>query len=97
MKKYLLIESHSPYESSEASNDYQLAIELAQSGNDTTLFLVQNGVLPARKNSSSGHSLDSLLQNGVKVVCDEFSLRERGIYSDAIAAGIETGPLDIDV
>ena len=96
MSKYLLIESRDPFDTKEVSNDYQLAADLAKSGNETTLFLVQNGVLPVRKNAKR-NGLDTLLDGGVKIVCDEFSLRERGIYSSAIAKGIEIGPLDIVV
>lgn len=96
MSKYLLIESRDPFETKEVANDYQLAVDLAKAGNDTTLFLVQNGVLPVRK-SAKRNGLHALLGSGVKIVCDEFSLRERGIYSQAIAKGIEIGPLDIVV
>ena len=96
MNKYLLIESRDPFETREVANDYQLAVDLARQGNDTTIFLVQNGVLPVRRDTLR-KEINNLLENGVKVICDEFSLRERGIYSNSIATGIEIGPLDIVV
>lgn len=96
MSTYLLIESRDPFETSEVANDYQLAADLVQQGNDTTLFLVQNGVFPARKGARS-NEFQALIENGVTIVCDEFSLRERGIYSNALAKGVNIGPLDIVV
>ena len=47
MSKYLLIESRDPCESGDVGNYFELAQGLAGDGNDVTLFLVQNGVLPA--------------------------------------------------
>ena len=95
-QKYLLIESRDPFDSKEVDNDYALAIDLAAQGGDTTLFLVQNGVLAARSGARTS-AMNALLNGGVHVVCDEFSLRERGIYGEHIADGVTTGPLDIVV
>lgn len=96
MSKYLLIESRDPFETREVANNYQLAADLANKGFDTTLFLVQNGVMPVRKGALR-NGIHKLLESGVKVICDEFSLHERGIYSDTMAEGVEIGPLDIVV
>ena len=49
MAKYLLIESRDPFETNDVGYFYDLAAGLAQKGNTVTLFLVQNGVLPARR------------------------------------------------
>ena len=48
MTKYLLIESRDPFESNDVGYYYDLAADLARRGDEVTLFLVQNGVLPAR-------------------------------------------------
>ena len=48
MAKYFLIESRSSFDSAQVSQNYQLASDLANAGNETTLFLVENGVLAAR-------------------------------------------------
>jgi len=48
MAKYFLIESRSSFDSTQVSQNYQLASDLANAGNETTLFLVENGVLAAR-------------------------------------------------
>ena len=48
MAKYLLIESRDPFDNNVVARQYELAINLVKEGNEVTLFLVQNGVLPAR-------------------------------------------------
>ena len=44
----------------------------------STLYLVQNGVLPCRA-GADGEALHEALTAGVEVLADDFSLRERGI------------------
>jgi sulfur relay (sulfurtransferase) complex TusBCD TusD component (DsrE family) len=91
MENYLLIESRDPIESNDVTYYYELAKGLAKAGNEVTLFLVQNGVLVARPSTHSA-TLSMLHQNGVTVLADDFSLRERGISKLAdgiVAASIE--------
>lgn len=94
MAKYLLIESRDPFDTNDVRNYYDLAAKLAEQGNEVTLFLVQNGVLPAR---SSAHSrlLEQTSDAGVEVLADEFSLRERGIAPSSLASGVQPAPLDV--
>ena len=94
MAKYLLIESRDPFDSNDVANFYQLANGLVQEGNEVTVFLVQNGVLPAR-NSSKSKPLSDLAENGVAVLADDFSLRERGIEAGRLADGVQASSLDI--
>ncbi len=94
MGQYLLIESRDPFDSADAQNFYDLAAGLAKDGHAVTLFLVQNGVLPARQSAKSG-TLGALANDGVEVLADEFSLQERGISSDRLVAGIKPAPLDV--
>lgn len=96
MAKYLLIASRDPFESRDVDQAYELASGLAKDGNTVTLFLVQNGVLPARKSSRS-EALAKLAAAGVEVLADEFSLRERGIAQDRLAPGVKAAPLDVVV
>jgi intracellular sulfur oxidation DsrE/DsrF family protein len=93
MAKYLLIESRDPFEARDAPRYYDLAAELAKEG-DVTMFLVQNGVLPARRCRES-QRLTDLAKAGVQVLADEFSLRERGIRADALAQGVRPAPIEI--
>jgi len=96
MSKYLLIESRDPFETRDVDYCYELAEGLARAGNAVTLFLVQNGVLPARLSARS-KVLSDLIKAGVEVLADEFSLRERGIPKDRLPAGVKAAPLDIVV
>ncbi len=94
MGQYLLIESRDPFDSADAQNFCDLAAGLAKDGHAVTLFLVQNGVLPARQSAQSG-ALAALANDGVEVLADEFSLQERGISSNRLVAGIKPAPLDV--
>ncbi len=93
MAKYLLIESRDPFDNNDVANYHSLATDLVREGNEVTLFLIQNGVLPARPGSRSD-GLTSVAQAGVDVLADEFSLRERGIATDNLASGVRPAPLD---
>jgi predicted peroxiredoxin len=86
MAKYFLIESRSPFDSPDVNYNYQLALDLANNGNEVTLFLVENGVFVARK-TTSVVSLDTL--NNVNILADDFSLRERGISNDEMRNNIK--------
>lgn len=96
MTKYLLIESRDPFESNEVGYYYDLAADLARRGDEVTLFLVQNGVLPAR---SGVHSdlLAKVAQSGAEILADEFSLRERAIPADALISDVKASPLEVVV
>jgi sulfur transfer complex TusBCD TusB component (DsrH family) len=91
---YLLIESRDPFESHGVSYYYKLTKDLAEAGHDVTLLLVQNGVLAARPSAHSA-TLSALGQSGVKVLADDFSLRERGISK--LAEGVVAAPIDVVV
>ena len=96
MAKYLLIESRDPFDSNDVAAYWDLAKGLARDGNDVTLFLVQNGVLPARQSTKSA-ALAEVQKAGVQVFADEFSLRERGIPNGRLATGVKPAPLDVVV
>ena len=93
MKRYLLIASDDPFSSKDVESFHALAGTLARAGHPVTLFLVQNGVLPARRGPCSS-DLSALAAGGVEVLAEEFSLRERGIATNRLAEGIEAAPLD---
>lgn len=96
MPHYLLIESRDPFESNDVAYLYDLAGSLAGKGNTVTLFLVQNGVLPARPSRTSA-ALARLADSRVRVLADDFSLRERGISLDHLAPGVSAAALDVVV
>ena len=94
MAEYLLIESRDPFESNDVGYFYDLARGLVEAGNQVTLFLAQNGVMPARPSAHSG-ALSKLARSGVTVLADDFSLKERGITK--LAEGVAAAPIDVIV
>ena len=58
-----------------------------------TLFLVQNGVLPARA-TATAVGLDELTAAGVQILADDFSLRERGIVGARLSSAVAAADLD---
>ena len=93
MKNYLLIESRDAFESRDARFVEQTATALRQRGNEVTVFLLQNGVLGSRQKCRCS-TLARMVQAGVKVVADDFSLRERGIQSEELAPGIQLSNME---
>jgi intracellular sulfur oxidation DsrE/DsrF family protein len=94
MTSYLLIESRDPFDSNDARFCCDLAKQLRQQGDAVTVFLVQNGVLPARVGARAD-ALSELAKAGIEILADDYSLRERGIPSDRLAAGVKSAPLDV--
>lgn len=94
MAAYLLIESRDPFESNDVAFFYDLSRSLVDAGDEVTLFLVQNGVLAARPSARSA-ALAALAKAGVKVLADDFSLKERGIAK--LEAGVSASPIDVVV
>lgn len=92
MSKYLLIESREPFESRDSSMLYDLAQGQADAGNEVTVFLIQNGVLPARSGSRYADRFAELTRNGVTVLADDFSLRERAVQR--LAEGVQPATVD---
>ena len=93
MAQYLLIESRDPFDNFTVADDLTLAGDLAAQGNDVCVFLVQNGVMPARREAHSD-VLTNLRGRGVQVLADAFSLRERGIQDGELADGVQPAPID---
>lgn len=92
MAKYLIIESRDPFDSQDSGYFSELVQGISGRGNETTLFLVQNGVLPARKGSSQSDVISRLVKSKVKVLADGFALRERAIKSPV--AGVQVSDID---
>lgn len=79
MGKYLFIESRDPFESHDSQALYDLAQGQAKEGNEVMVFLIQNGVLPARQGSQYAGRFAEPSQGNVEVLADDFSLKERAI------------------
>jgi sulfur relay (sulfurtransferase) complex TusBCD TusD component (DsrE family) len=93
MAEYLLIESRDPFESNDVGYYYELARGLVDAGNHVTLFLVQNAVLAARP-SAQAPQLRALVGTGIKILAEDFALKERGITK--LRDGVQT-PIEIVV
>jgi hypothetical protein len=96
MAKYLLIESRDPFESNDVANMRELAKGLAGDGNKVAVFLVQNGVLPARFGAKA-EGLTKLMAAGIEVCADDFSLRERAITPESLQRGVLPAPIGLVV
>ena len=94
MGEYLLIESRDPFESNDVGYYCELARGLAEAGNQVTLLLVQNAVLAARP-SAQAPQLRALAGSGVKILADDFALKERGMTR--LLDGVQIAPIDIVV
>jgi sulfur relay (sulfurtransferase) complex TusBCD TusD component (DsrE family) len=93
MTNYLFIESRDPFESRDTRFVEQTTTALLQRGNEVTIFLLQNGVLAARKNARDA-TLRRMAEAGVKVLADDFSLLERGIQTGELAPGIQPSNIE---
>ncbi|MGE0129749.1 MAG: DsrE family protein [Blastocatellales bacterium] len=93
MARYVLIESRDPFESRDTQFVTDTAVALKQLGHEVVIFLAQNGVLAARKNARRSH-LPLLAKAGISVLADDFSLRERGVASEELGAGIRESGVD---
>jgi len=92
MATYLFIETRDPFESSDTRFVEQTATALRQRGNEVTVFLLQNGVFASRQAGES--PLARMAQAGIKILADEFSLRERGIQTGKVSPGIQPSNID---
>ena len=93
MSNYLFIESRDPFDSPDTAFLADTATMLKKGGSNVTVFLVQNGVLAARKQARKTH-LPQLLESGVTVLADDFSLRERNVQADEYQPAIKTASID---
>ena len=94
MADYLLIETRNPFQSADTGFFRDLAQRLTAAGERVTLFLVQNGVLPARAGAATA-GFAELARAGVEILADDFSLRERGIPADRLESGVKPAVLDV--
>jgi len=92
MDSYVLVGSRDP-DSPDSRRCYELAGMLAESGADVTVFLLQNGVLAARRTSAGAAALSSLARR-TAVVADDFALRQRAIATTELADGVTGGDID---
>lgn len=93
MSKYIFIESRDPFESRDIQFVEETAITLKRSGHDVTVFLVQNAVLASRATIRDS-GLTRISQAGVKLLADDFSMRERGISTTALLTNVRPSTIE---
>ena len=96
MSRYLFIQSQDPFTEVRTNAQYDLAKSLASSGNSVQLLLVQNGVLVARQGASS-EAFDSLASQGVNILADTFSLKQREIETNQLKPFVAPAEIDMAV
>jgi hypothetical protein len=96
MTRFFFIQSREPFTDSRANGDYELIHNLACAGNEVTVMLVQNGVMPARRGSMI-NSFDKLCDGQARLLADPFSLTQRQIGTNDLKGGIEPVALDATV
>lgn len=93
MSQYLLIESKGPLDGGEYSFD--LARQLGEEGHSVSIYLVQDGVLAARRRFEAGGKLVAGVRTKkVTVLADEVSLRQRGITGERLADAVRVSTVD---
>jgi predicted peroxiredoxin len=86
--RYVFIESRDPFESTDTAFVADAATALRTRGRDVAVFLLQNGVLATRA-AAHGSQVARLVEAGVTVLADDFSLRERGIVAGELGPGVQ--------
>src|SRR5262252_6121718 len=88
LSNFVFIESRDPFESPGINTVSKAAVALRKEGHTVTVFLVENGVLGARKQATESQ-VPAIVESGVTVLADDFSLQERGISMDECAPGLQ--------
>jgi sulfur relay (sulfurtransferase) complex TusBCD TusD component (DsrE family) len=92
MAHYLIIESRDLQEYTSGRYILGLADGLRKKGNNVTLFLVENGVLAARKGGAMGTVLGDLTKSGSTVLAEDIALQSRGVTQ--LTEGVSKSNLD---
>jgi hypothetical protein len=91
---YLVVVSRDPADDApETRRVFDLVLGLAKSGADIVVWLVHNGVFAAR-DALAERVLAPLVKVGVRVITDDFSIRERGIPSARLSPHTTAVPID---
>lgn len=92
MSNYVFIESRDPFDSPDTNSVSKAAVALRKEGHTVTVFLVENGVLGARKQATQSQ-VPAIVEFGVTVLADDFSLQKHGISLEECAPGLQAGSM----
>ena len=92
MARYLIVDSRDLTEYTSGKYIQKVAGKLKQDGNDVTLFLIENGVIAARRGGDVAKNLTDLSKQGTKIMADDISCKARGVAQ--LAEGITQASID---
>jgi sulfur relay (sulfurtransferase) complex TusBCD TusD component (DsrE family) len=92
MARYLIVDSRDLTEYTNGRYIQKVAGKLKEDGNDVTLFLIENGVIAARKGGEIGKNLTDLSKRGAKIMADDISCKARGVAQ--LAEGVTQSNVD---
>jgi predicted peroxiredoxin len=92
MARYLIVETKNPLEG--GGYAFELGTQLRELRHDVTIYLLQDAVFTARKTFKAGADLVAQAErDGVRLVADRISLRQRGVGGDRVAKGVSLGDM----
>lgn len=93
MARYLLIETKSVLEGGDYA--FELGKQLRELRHDVAIYLLQGGAFAARRNFKAGEELvNDAARQGVRVLADVVSLRQRGVIGDRVAKDVRVSDID---
>lgn len=96
MANYLFIQSQDPFTEARTDAQFDLMQRLRGAGNEVAVLLVQSGVSAARQGART-RTFDRLLDGGITVLADDFSLQQREITADQLKPGVRSAAIDVAV
>lgn len=87
MANFFIVQSRDPFTDTRAVSDYELIHHLVVAGNQVSVLLVQNGVMPARRGSMA-RKFDMLRAAKVNMLVDRLSIRQREIEVGELKDGV---------
>jgi hypothetical protein len=94
MSRYVVIESHDPFEADLSAEFFDLALSLSRAGHDVAVLFVADGIRTAL---AGRHTfwLAELRRAGVAVLADLSALLAAGFVPAQLAAGVRATPAGI--
>jgi predicted peroxiredoxin len=90
---YVLVETKSPLEGGRYA--FELGKQLRELRHDVTVYLLQDAVFAARKRFDAGEQLlTEARAEGLRVLADEISLRQRGLSQDRLSETVTVSNMD---
>ena len=94
MSAYVFVEPRDPLHAEEVLHFYAFALGLARDRHRVMLFLLNDGVLSARR-AESAMLVRELVDAGGEVLADEGSLRQRGIEQRRLPPGVHVASVEV--